>query len=219
MSSVRPVFMNVRWERMVLLLSWEGDCSLRTVACLIVCLCVCWKLPVPVAVTALMYNQRLLPCISHSPRLLDRNSQSQTSNTVDGSHGKACAIVCVCVFDCVHTDLLKRQIIRSPSLIRNWESVCLLQPRQTARQPGYILHSSRTGWGHPLHHWWNHSEIPFKSSHVHQLLNQCRCHLQFYVCVHSVRPGLTSCSAYDPTGLLRRLCLHLRCVPSSADGQ
>lgn len=88
---------SVRWERMVLLLSWEGDCCLRTVACLIVCLCVCWKLPVPVAVTALMYSQRLLPCFSHSPRLLDRNSQSQTSNTADGSHGKACTIVCVCL--------------------------------------------------------------------------------------------------------------------------
>lgn len=115
-----------------------------------------------------------------------------------------CVYVCVRVFDCVHTALLKRQTARSPSLIRNWKSVCLLQPRQTARKPGYILHSSRSGWGSALHHWRNHSEIPFNSSHI-KLLNQCWLALSVKVSI-AILCLCALCQAW--TNLLPCLCPH-----------
>ncbi|XP_044030888.1 major facilitator superfamily domain-containing protein 4A [Siniperca chuatsi] len=42
--------------------------------------------PVPAAVLALMYHERLLPCSSNSPRLLDRDSLSSTGDSGQG-HG------------------------------------------------------------------------------------------------------------------------------------
>ncbi|XP_023280501.1 major facilitator superfamily domain-containing protein 4A-like isoform X2 [Seriola lalandi dorsalis] len=45
------------------------------------------NLPVPAAVLALMYHERLLPCFMNSPRLLDRDSLSSTSPTGDSGHG------------------------------------------------------------------------------------------------------------------------------------
>ncbi|XP_075880801.1 major facilitator superfamily domain-containing protein 4A-like isoform X4 [Nelusetta ayraudi] len=49
------------------------------------------NLPVPAAVLALMYNQRLLPCFSHSPRLLD--SSAQRGHPVD-NHGVGSLFAC-----------------------------------------------------------------------------------------------------------------------------
>ncbi|XP_028432168.1 major facilitator superfamily domain-containing protein 4A isoform X1 [Perca flavescens] len=50
------------------------------------------NLPVPVAVLSLIYHERLLPCSSTGPRLLDRDSPSSTSPTGDSGqgHGSCC---------------------------------------------------------------------------------------------------------------------------------
>ncbi|XP_027139220.1 major facilitator superfamily domain-containing protein 4A isoform X1 [Larimichthys crocea] len=45
------------------------------------------NLPVPVAVLVLMSHERLLPCLSSSPPLLNRNSVSSTSSTGDSDRG------------------------------------------------------------------------------------------------------------------------------------
>lgn len=50
-------------------------------------LCLSWQLPVPVAVLALMYHERLMPCSSNSPRLL--GASSLPSPAVDSRHGNA----------------------------------------------------------------------------------------------------------------------------------
>ncbi|XP_068451072.1 major facilitator superfamily domain-containing protein 4A [Clinocottus analis] len=45
------------------------------------------NLPVPAAVLALMYHERLLPCSSNSPRLIDGESLSSSSPTGDSGQG------------------------------------------------------------------------------------------------------------------------------------
>ncbi|KAM9362163.1 major facilitator superfamily domain-containing protein 4A [Symphorus nematophorus] len=52
------------------------------------------NLPVPAAVLTLMYHERLLPCFSNSPRLLDRNSLSSSSPTQDSGQGHGSLLVC-----------------------------------------------------------------------------------------------------------------------------
>lgn len=54
-----------------------------------VCVCVSWQLPVPAAVFALIYHERLVPCSHKSPRLL-----AGATRNVDSCHGNAC-ISCV----------------------------------------------------------------------------------------------------------------------------
>ncbi|KAI3369604.1 hypothetical protein L3Q82_025316, partial [Scortum barcoo] len=53
------------------------------------------NLPVPAAVLALMYHERLLPCFSKSPRLLYRDSLSSTSPTEDSGQGHG-SLFCCC---------------------------------------------------------------------------------------------------------------------------
>lgn len=87
---------------------------------LFVCLCV-WQLPVPAAVLTLMYYERLLPCFSNSPHLLDKDSLSSTSTAGDSGQGK----VCLCVFvTTVFTWHDKTS--QYPCLSRSWEYVWLL---------------------------------------------------------------------------------------------
>ncbi|XP_040889644.1 major facilitator superfamily domain-containing protein 4A isoform X2 [Toxotes jaculatrix] len=52
------------------------------------------NLPVPVAVLALMYHERLLPCFRNSPRLLDRDSLSSTSPAGDSDQGHGSVFGC-----------------------------------------------------------------------------------------------------------------------------
>ncbi|XP_041836206.1 major facilitator superfamily domain-containing protein 4A [Melanotaenia boesemani] len=52
------------------------------------------NLPVPAAVLALMYHQRLLPCSSSSPRLLDKESQSSSNPAGDGGQGHGNVFSC-----------------------------------------------------------------------------------------------------------------------------
>ncbi|XP_018523096.1 major facilitator superfamily domain-containing protein 4A [Lates calcarifer] len=52
------------------------------------------NLPVPAVVFALMYHERLLPCFSNSPRLLDRDTLSSTSPTGDSGQGHGNVFVC-----------------------------------------------------------------------------------------------------------------------------
>ncbi|GLD61356.1 major facilitator superfamily domain-containing protein 4A-like protein [Lates japonicus] len=52
------------------------------------------NLPVPAAVLALMYHERLLPCFTNSPRLLDRDTLSSTSPTGDSGQGHGNVFVC-----------------------------------------------------------------------------------------------------------------------------
>ncbi|XP_076003195.1 major facilitator superfamily domain-containing protein 4A-like [Genypterus blacodes] len=57
------------------------------------------NLPVPAAVLALIYHERLLPCSNDSQRLLDRDSTSTTAGSADDGHGS--------VFSCCHPDKLR----------------------------------------------------------------------------------------------------------------
>ncbi|XP_049892894.1 major facilitator superfamily domain-containing protein 4A isoform X3 [Epinephelus moara] len=52
------------------------------------------NLPVPAAVLALMYHERLLPCSNNSPRLLDRDSVSSASPTWDSGQGHGSVFGC-----------------------------------------------------------------------------------------------------------------------------
>ncbi|XP_051271043.1 major facilitator superfamily domain-containing protein 4A-like [Dicentrarchus labrax] len=52
------------------------------------------NLPVPAAVLALIYYERLLPCSSNSPRLLDRSSLSSMSPTGDSGQGHGSLFAC-----------------------------------------------------------------------------------------------------------------------------
>ncbi|KAM7402714.1 hypothetical protein PAMP_017928 [Pampus punctatissimus] len=52
------------------------------------------NLPVPAAVLILMYYERLLPCSSNSPRLLNKESQSNTSPPGDSSQGHGSVFGC-----------------------------------------------------------------------------------------------------------------------------
>ncbi|XP_049427185.1 major facilitator superfamily domain-containing protein 4A [Epinephelus fuscoguttatus] len=61
------------------------------------------NLPVPAAVLALMYHERLLPCSNNSPRLLDRDSVSSASPTWDSGQGHGSVFGC-----CNHAKLRGR---------------------------------------------------------------------------------------------------------------
>ncbi|XP_070814294.1 major facilitator superfamily domain-containing protein 4A [Chaetodon trifascialis] len=52
------------------------------------------NLPVPAAVFALMYHERLLPCFSSSPRLLDGDSLSNVSPTEESDQGHGSVFGC-----------------------------------------------------------------------------------------------------------------------------
>ncbi|KAG7229679.1 hypothetical protein INR49_012723, partial [Caranx melampygus] len=52
------------------------------------------NLPVPTAVLVLMYHERLLPCFSNSPRLLDRDSVCSTNPTGDSGQGHGTETTC-----------------------------------------------------------------------------------------------------------------------------
>ncbi|XP_068567985.1 major facilitator superfamily domain-containing protein 4A isoform X2 [Cebidichthys violaceus] len=52
------------------------------------------NLPVPAAVLALMYHERLLPCFNYSPHLIDRDSLSSGSPTGDGGQGHGSLFGC-----------------------------------------------------------------------------------------------------------------------------
>ncbi|XP_035523961.1 major facilitator superfamily domain-containing protein 4A-like [Morone saxatilis] len=52
------------------------------------------NLPVPAAVLTLMYYERLLPCSSNHPRLLDRSSLSSMSPTGDNGQGHGSLFAC-----------------------------------------------------------------------------------------------------------------------------
>lgn len=54
----------------------------RTNVCMHICF---WQLPVPAAVLALMYHEKLVSCSGSSPRLLNKNPES--SSAVDSSQG------------------------------------------------------------------------------------------------------------------------------------
>ncbi|XP_023147825.2 major facilitator superfamily domain-containing protein 4A [Amphiprion ocellaris] len=59
------------------------------------------NLPVPAAVLALMYHERLLPCSNNSPRLLNKESLSSSSSAEDGDQEHRN------VFSCCHPSKLR----------------------------------------------------------------------------------------------------------------
>ncbi|XP_067444478.1 major facilitator superfamily domain-containing protein 4A [Thunnus thynnus] len=61
------------------------------------------NLPVPAAVLTLMYYERLLPCFSNSPRLLDKDSLASTSPAGDSGQGHGSVFGC-----CNHAKLRNR---------------------------------------------------------------------------------------------------------------
>ncbi|KAF6725382.1 Major facilitator superfamily domain-containing protein 4-B [Oryzias melastigma] len=62
----------------------------------------CWQLPVPAAVLMLMLHERLLPCSSNSPRLLEKDGPKSCPMEADSQgHGS--------VFSCCNSAKLEGQ--------------------------------------------------------------------------------------------------------------
>ncbi|XP_061584181.1 major facilitator superfamily domain-containing protein 4A isoform X4 [Cololabis saira] len=119
------------------------------------------NLPVPAAVLALMHHQRLLPCSSTSPRLLDREPGSHSAG--DGCHGLLRRL-------CLH-------IRRVPSSA---------DETSTSRLPGQRILG--------LHHG--------RTTGLHLLLLQ----------IHGARADHHQSGGSDPGPVLTSLLLHQRCV-------
>lgn len=168
-------------------------------ACFRVYLCACLQLPVPLAVLMLMYRKRLLPCFKKPQSLL--NGNPHMSSAVDGGHGNTRGV-------CGSWRVgLKSSLPLSPFSAGGLFACCNAANLQGHTATFFILHAL----GGAILFITDGIMVRFLSN----------THVQS-TCVHTTRldnMGFVLVSRWClPAGILRWLRLHLRRVPSSADG-